>query len=190
MLDAITLEKFCSDPSTVARGSSKGSGLYSKVYEGPLPGTVIKYGRTLKDGWLFYAAWVMSRKHRPSYMPRIIALHIDTQKGEFHAIIEALHETYGEENPPNWTGYFDSIREDHGRNVPAEIRENFLTQIDHICAFTGTSQPFWLDAHSGNWMRRAGGSLVLTDPFVEVSACTMDHVRKLAPKCGDKITIV
>lgn len=96
MLDQSTLEQFVKDPRTLAQGSEKNRGLYSKVYEGVIPGTVTKMSRDKMgdseyDPWVLWAAYTMcNRVPGVTVAPVIHALHFTPKTGEVIAIMEKL----------------------------------------------------------------------------------------------------
>ncbi len=177
-----SIKTFLSGPETAKSTSSLGRGSYAEVFDsdGFMPGTVVKtysektaegrYGGYLKDGtfidaWLIWALYCMGSKHR-SFMPKVFALHIDWEKGTYHAIMEKLHpvqkhvylctELSRIEAQVKYKDEMYGIR-----------RENFISVFKEIEAMLPDF--FYFDGHSDNWMERRdfqkSTSIVATDPL-------------------------
>lgn len=187
-----TIKAFLSKPDTARSNSKMGEGSYSKVFDsdGFMPGTVVKhynrksaenrYGEFIKEGcfvdaWLVWALYCMSVKHR-SFMPKIFALHIDWERGTYHAIMEKLHKCH---RPI----YICTELEYAEQNI--QLRDTYgIRKENMIRAFKDIEKLapefFYLDGHSDNWMKRRGfgksTSIVATDPL----HITFSNMRKPA----------
>jgi hypothetical protein len=186
MLDAAVLGTLKSNPSTLT-GQSSGSGLYSEVFDGPIPGTVIKHGKDLEgDAWVIWAAYCMSYGQPDPFMPVIHALHIDCENLEFWAVMEKLEPTEGVyDERPRWSGTTNSTP----RCIPSDIVSAFKFHWRELHKAMGHDRAFYLDAHAENWMWR-GDQLVLTDPLVfDVIGADAGLIRHYASQAQGRITI-
>jgi len=187
MLDSVILQKLKTQPETLCHGSGS-NGHFSRVYEGPIPNTVVKVGRTNDDGWLFWAAYVMTFQNPTPYMPRILALHIDERTNSFQAILEALTPT---QRPglPSCCGEFPDVISGVKamQNVPAVVALSVRMHLEAIQRITSDLAPFFFDAHVLNWMMR-DDQIVLTDPFSHVNIDMGPHLYAMAAQSQGRIT--
>ena len=187
MLDAFILQKLKTQPETICHGSGS-NGLFSTVYEGPIPNTVVKVGCTTDDGWLFWAAYVMTLQNPAPWMPRILALHIDERTDSFQAIIEALTPTQCPDRP-SCSGEFPDVISGFVamQNVPAVVALSVRMHLEAIQRITSDLAPFFFDAHVLNWMMR-DDQIVLTDPFAYVNIDMGPHLHAMAAQSQGRIT--
>jgi len=187
MIDAVTLQKLKTKPETLCHGSGA-NGAFSTVYEGPIPNTVVKVGRTNEDGWLFWAAYVMTLQNPEPWMPRILALHIDERTDSFQAILEALTPTQCPNRPSCCGGFPIVINGNRAmQNVPVVEASSVRMHLEAIQRITDKAEPFRFDAHVLNWMMR-GDQIVLTDPFAFVSIDMEPHLYAMAKQSQGRIT--
>ena len=188
MIDAVTLQKLKTQPETLCHGSGA-NGFFSTVYEGPIPNTVVKGGRTNEDGWLFWAAYVMTLQNPEPWMPRILALHIDERTDSFQAILEALTPTQFPNMPSCCGGFPDVIngKKAYVQNVPVVEASSVRMHLEAIQRITDEAEPFYFDAHVLNWMMR-GDQIVLTDPFAHVAIDMEPHLYAMATQSRGRIT--
>lgn len=177
-----SLRVFQSNPTLIAMGSEHGCGIFSSVYAGPTPDTVVKVSHDLGDGWLSYAGMILDGRISGSHCPNILALHVDYDKGEYRAIMERLIRP--EENMPyvqmqlGWSAVNEAVdalmcQEERGALSAERCREaiNAVVQtIPQSLRLTQENSESFLDryfdAHDENWMiRPSDNTLVLTDPF-------------------------
>jgi hypothetical protein len=188
MIDAVTFKKLKTQPETLCHGSGS-EGAFSTVYEGPIPNTVVKVGRTTDDGWLFWAAYVMTLQNPEPWMPRILALHIDERTDNFQAILEALTPTQCPNRPSCCGGFPDVIngKKAYVQNVPVVEASSVRMHLEAIQRITDEAEPFYFDAHVHNWMMR-GDQIVLTDPFAFVAIDMEPHLYAMATQSRGRIT--
>ena len=188
MIDAVTFQKLKTQPETLCHGSGA-NGAFSTVYEGPIPNTVVKVGRTNEDGWLFWAAYVMTLQNPEPWMPRILALHIDERTDSFQAILEALTPTQFPNMPSCCGGFPDVIngKKAYVQNVPVVEASSVRMHLEAIQRITDKAEPFCFDAHVLNWMMR-GNQIVLTDPFAYVAIDMEPHLYAMATQSQGRIT--
>jgi len=187
MLDSATLQKLKTQPETLCHGSGS-NGFFSTVYEGPIPNTVVKVGRTNDDGWLFWAAYVMALQNPEPWIPRILALHIDEWANSFQAILEALTPTQCHDRPSccgEFPGVISGVRD--MQNVPAVVASSVRMHLEAIQRITNEAKPFFFDAHLHNWMMR-DDQIVLTDPFSNVEIDMGPHLYAMAAQSQGRIT--
>lgn len=170
-----------------------GNGMFSTVYN--LDGDkdkVIKVGRTLQDAWLYYAAFTVSRRRRWRLMPIIHSVHVDTNEGKFWAVMERL-ETVADgwiTNPSIQTSLSETSRRHRGLKGHAFEARALLRLVSQVQDDLKTEDPFRLDAHADNWMRRKGTpNHILTDPFAHANITLLPHVRRLAAQSRVPFTI-
>jgi len=187
MIDAVTFQKLKTQPETLCHGSGS-NGAFSTVYEGPIPNTVVKVGRTTDDGWLFWAAYVMTLQNPAPWMPRILALHIDERTYSFQALIEALTPTQCHDQP-SCCGEFPEVISGNKamQNVPAVEASSIRMHLAEIQRITDEAEPFDFDAHVCNWMMR-DDQIVLTDPFCDVRINLDPHLYAMAAQSQGRIT--
>lgn len=187
-------QQFSSDPSSFGTDHTKGTGHYASVYKGALPNTVLREGSNLKDGWLIWAAYCMSRRTPAPYMPKVIALHIDEDAGRFWALIEELTDQEHGQYAFRWTGgtpYYATLNITKNRPecLPSpSIRRSFSAFWYKIATFYGQGRHFaYVDAHMFNWMKR-GDQIVLTDPLSNCEVDPLEYVRSVAGRNNVHIT--
>jgi len=187
MIDAVTFQKLKTQPETLCHGSGS-EGAFSTVYEGPIPNTVVKVGRTNEDGWLFWAAYVMTLQNPEPWMPRILALHIDERADSFQAIIEALTPTQWPGLPSCCGTFPDVINGNKAmQNVPVVEASSVRMHLEAIQRITDDWEPFFFDAHVHNWMMR-DNQIILTDPLSHVEIDMEPHLYAMAAKSQGRIT--
>lgn len=173
--EAETLRKFSKDPEAIALGSETGNGVYSTVYEGPTPDTVVKVGGDLEDGWLIYALCILNGNYGDNkLLPEILALHIDLVKGEYRAIMRRL-DTQRKHKSTLWVsgkwrefsaGPLTCLEQCRGRTKCTHDTALHMWDILYKTVnIIGTDSMYHVDAHDDNWMMTPSGQLKLTDPF-------------------------
>jgi hypothetical protein len=133
-----------------------GSGLYSKVYSIPNAfDKVIKVGEL--DEWPSYIQWATNNGHAGKFAPKVYSLKFHD---EFYvAIMERLICTMSE------------LKYEHGaRTAQARVFNNIFNRgqceatdiVEYVAELRRNNLSG--DLHSGNWMLRQDGQLVITDP--------------------------
>lgn len=163
-----------------------GGGAFSKVFAKNDSRRVIKVASCM-DGWPAYVLWANQAGYGGTFAPKLYSLDVrQDNKGRFVyvAVMERLSCTVSEKNGERYSAeksaminQYDLARDfaykahDYrGGEFPASIIKDFrdrgLSQgwIDFLIAFENQFDG-GRDLHDGNWMFRADGSLVLTDPL-------------------------
>lgn len=192
---------FKSDPMSLSSNKkTRGpSGMYSEVYKGLIPDTVVKVCNDLKDPWLYWAAFCLSRENPSPYMPTIYGVTVDLKKKTYYAAMEELEHLEGsvgflDEDPRPWAQFNLDVQDEHWkfRSMEPETEGFLRGVIEASREDLGYDNPFRIDAHHDNWMKKKDDpdSLILTDPFSYAKIELMPHIERLAPLCGGKITFV
>lgn len=142
-------------------GEGSGGGFFSKVYRGQVPGTVVKVCTTKADkgswdAWLLWAAYCMTRTRRSMYLPDILAVHVDLNKGEYRAIIEELKPQNGIKVKER-LNLQCPVRKAHTRKVTGtdawQVQDTVKDMLNFLGS-VGVDGDFYIDAHQENWMCR------------------------------------
>lgn len=177
MLDNAQLSTFRQSPETLL-GIGSGSGYYSRVYKGQIPGTAVKVSMRLDDAWLAYAMMILSMDDPMPWMPRIFALHIDKTEGKYYAIMELLEEG-NQARHPRILGEADEV-------VGVDARVDTLLAL--LESTYGTVDGFFIDLHHANWMQRSDGTLIVNDPISDSPVVCIDKRQELAAKSKGRIS--
>ena len=161
-----------------------GRGAFSMVFDGPKPSSVLKLTID-RAGYYLLNCWVAGAKGK--HFPRVRKNHKDigvtTVKGEDYPIY--LFEM--ERLLPNRRGTparkeADAIQESSyhrgGRTTgdcigaiandkSAAISRSVRNALQDLEVFAGNYDNLEIDMHSGNFMQRKDGTLVITDPFAD-----------------------
>lgn len=189
MLCAEQIKAFSTDPASLSTESASGGGFYSTVYAGKLPGTVVKHGGDLRDGWLLWAAYCMSRPRPSKHLPRILALHVDLDREKFFALIEKLEENNRPTRLRGGSVYQITTKPTSpGERPPNTAVAALRGACKWIAGFYNNDDFASLDCHIHNWMRREDGTVVLTDPFSSSEVDPLEILRHIAPRSQGRIT--
>lgn len=170
------------DLQKIGTGSYKSNGSFATVYEGLFPGTVIKRGDSMVDGWLIWALYCMSQTTEYVELPTIFRLHIDFRKKLFTAVMKELDEAYLEEGsvsvikvatnePINWEEYLEDYYIDLLKPHIEKCLSTYKIPLSYIR----------LDMHNNNYMEDSSGNLVINDPLSTIRRTVSD---KNLPECS------
>ncbi len=152
-----------------------GSGMYSKVWGKPGSSKVIKVGAT-SDSWLTYIVWAMSKGYVSNHAPRVDSFKVNGQEGYFVAVMERLRRL----NTENC----ELMREltPNTREITGDVLEWKTFSKDFTAQFGRYN-----DLHEGNWLQRANGELVLTDPLSTQQQLTPDRYKSQPKKSASSL---
>jgi hypothetical protein len=163
-------------------------GLYGQVWHTPGSPYVVKVGRSSDDAWPAYAAFCIENPGPFRPVVRSLKWHFTGNGRAFYvAVIERLSCTLNEaccsSEAHHNHDYLRVIRQvvDMGKDLVPQAKRfrargmvalaDFLDQLSKAfpCACD--------DAHHNNWMFRADGALILTDPFSSGSSSSRERRR-------------
>lgn len=152
-----------------------GEGLYSEVYAKPGSRFVIKVARRF-DGWPQWIDWAARNGHLGGKAPLVTSLKVITPiDGEvfYVAVMERLEKTFGEVRLARGT------KNAKWRGI---VRGYDKHSKEWSAVFGAFSKHYgnkgFIDLHDGNWMIRADGSVVATDPVAD-SCGSSEGVERL-----------
>lgn len=165
------------------RDSLLGVGCYSAVLRANNSrNQVIKFGSQANDPWVDYYHEVVRGMNTP-HTPKVSRFYRDSHSGYYVALIEELKSLDSDnidfvssvrEYAYDEIDYADLLEQaEKMKSIPNA--EAFIAFIDYLIARTDViHRGDWkehdmdsrtLDIHSGNWMLRGDGTLVLIDPW-------------------------
>ncbi|NPU64583.1 hypothetical protein HL667_06195 [Bradyrhizobium sp. 83012] len=160
-----------------------GSGAFSTVYHKPGSDRVIKVNRR-PDNWLDYVVWAARAGHAGKLAPKVYSFRVfneGTPDAFYVAVMERLETTVSraECTKPDAYRAWMSMRQfieqqDAAAGVEAELHT--AGAIRFGVAFRAAFKRAW-DLHGGNFMLRADGSLVCTDPLCEEGTSSPPYSR-------------
>lgn len=127
---------------------------------------VIKVNRGMLDGWLDYVLWSHEKGYAGKIAPKVFSWKIfNGTKGQFYVAtmekIEYTSRKYGRDKP----GILIPTLLSHANDNPTA--KEFVEKLSPgVTDFAKALREKFhsLDLHAGNWMYRADGSYVVTDP--------------------------
>jgi hypothetical protein len=173
------MHKVFSNPYNFSEGLTRrgfatlGRGTYGKAMGKPGQDRIIKISVYRGDAWPHYIQWAVDNGFAGNCAPAVYSIH--TTDNFTVAVIERLKSIYEFEDGKE--RYSQLKRGIYGGTIEGPWKV-FFEKLDKFRAETGAG----FDLHDGNFMMRANGEIVATDPVnsIESSKATTLRYRSTA----------